>query len=682
MKIQKASLSTVSPDDISLVLRELEGANYPVPLGFLTEKVAFGKTEGQRSQALKKYDPSAKFEVGELIYKEYDETLNIGSKAAQHFKGAVALEVVNKTYFQDFDCEMLEVDYSGGGLFRKYIDYMKKTKTQVLLPSNYGRQNIEPELLPKEADPRLNELPMTESEIKKLAKNLRSELAKHPDVFGWQDFFQLKSKRLEINPSTIAAIDNYLADTGKSASAEELVEKFLEVPPANDLFALYCLSLNSLLEKKFKKDFVLVSEEKWGRWHLKNIVNTLPENKPISASPAQIPDLVAIDKPEMSTVSSFPIKIYLGWREILSGAVKIPRSLSKELIGAREYLFTETDTGKQYTLYYYPSGSFFIGLDEFYKQQDVPQGASLTLEKASETVFNFWVKKSKKKFSFPRLTYESSGDRFSLAPEDAFSYAEPNKIIYLEREALSHLFELYEQRNELNLKDLLLLVFKDPLLSSSSQSMHFLRAYHLVDLLKQTTQEDVELVLLNSPEFVKSEKKKGIFFYEEPAPIEEAPAIEQIAAEPVEPEAAGLPEAEAAGAPEERAEAAGEEKAGPEPAPPEPGIQAAEPSKEKVAKKKKKIRPEGEKLPRAKKSERRVIEEKIEEEESVQEALSAIKEVEEEGEEHALSERQEEFKTVQKEQPKFGFFAEVLKSALKKKDQPQPKKDEEEKEEK
>ena len=40
---------------------------------------------------------------------------------------------------------MLEVDYTGGGTFRKYIDYMKKTKTQVLLPSNCGGANAAPQ---------------------------------------------------------------------------------------------------------------------------------------------------------------------------------------------------------------------------------------------------------------------------------------------------------------------------------------------------------------------------------------------------------------------------------------------------------------------------------------------------------------------------------------------------------
>ncbi len=49
-----------------------------------------------------------------------------------------------------------------------------------------------------------------------------------------------------------------------------------------------------------------------------------------------------IEKPEMSIVTAFPIKIYLTWREISSGGIKIPRSLGKELAHAREYTFTDS----------------------------------------------------------------------------------------------------------------------------------------------------------------------------------------------------------------------------------------------------------------------------------------------------------------------------------------------------
>ena len=57
------------------------------------------------------------------------------------FKGPVVLTVVHKIGYKDYDCEMLEVDYTSGGTFRKYVDYMKKIKAQVLLPSNVGGGN-------------------------------------------------------------------------------------------------------------------------------------------------------------------------------------------------------------------------------------------------------------------------------------------------------------------------------------------------------------------------------------------------------------------------------------------------------------------------------------------------------------------------------------------------------------
>ena len=397
----------------------------------------------------------------------------------------------------------------------------------------------------------------------------------------------------------------------------------------------------------------------------------MPDNLPLSAPQAPLPELAEVEKPELSIVLDFPIKVYLTWREILSGGVKIPRSLSKELAGSREYVFTESDTGNKYTLYYFPAGSFFLGLGDFYKQNDVPQGASMTLERSGENSFNFWVKKSKKKMFFPRLEYVADRDEFRDTGEDGFSYAEPNKIIFLERETLARLFGLYEKREGLDLKQLLVTVFQDPALATPAHSLHFLRAYHLVDMIRQTTQEDVELNLVNSPEFTKSDKKKGMFIYKEPAPVVEEGFV-PVGEAFVPPAEAGA-EAEYLPSAEEGLEGpAGEEEVmpGPPSAPIRPS--AAEAKKEKAPKKKKKAKPEAEKLPRPKKSERRVIEEKIEEEESVQEALSAIKEREEEGEELHRGERKEEFKPVEKkEQPKFGFFAEMLKSALKqKKDQP------------
>ncbi|MBN2409609.1 MAG: hypothetical protein JXE07_07705, partial [Candidatus Aminicenantes bacterium] len=171
------SLTQVTTDDQTFIEKELEQTFRPLSLREITEKLAFHKTASQRVSDVYTYDPNCRYQVGDFIYKEYDEPLTVSSKTVEHFQGAVVLKVTNKIYYESFQCEMLEVDYSGGGVFRKYIDYMAKTKTQVLLPSDSEGKGVLPEKMPKAEDPRLSELPMTDRDIKALEKRLRSALS-------------------------------------------------------------------------------------------------------------------------------------------------------------------------------------------------------------------------------------------------------------------------------------------------------------------------------------------------------------------------------------------------------------------------------------------------------------------------------------------------------------------------
>jgi hypothetical protein len=725
---ENPNITAIAPGDTAFIEEELGRSPRPASLHALAEKLAFLKTAGRRSKEVKRYDSYARYDVGDYIYKDYDETLTVGSKSVDHFKGSVILKVVGRTFYKSFNTDMLEVDYDGGGVFRKYIDYMKKTRTQVLLPSNAEGRNATPEVLDRASDPRLTELPMTERDLKTLEKNLRTELARSAALFGWNESWQLLSRRVDIPEAKVKEIAAEFERTQVSASTEDLVKRFFGLEPSSDQFDLACMSLGFALEKKHRKDFVSLTLDGWGRWHLKKILNALPENLPLAAPLAKVPELVELEKPEMSHVQDFPIKVYLTWREILSGGIKVPRSLGKALSHAREYAFTDPEENKTYTLFYYPNAGYFLGLRDFYVANNIPQGTSLTLERKGPGQFHFWIKKSKKKISALKLAYDPAEDRFGDTGEEAFTFAEPNKIIYLERENIASLLPLYEQRDDLDLKDLLILVFRDPALSSPSHALHFLRAYHLVDILKQTTQEDVEFTLLNTPEFVKSEKKKGIFFYQEPiseiesildvVPTEAPPAEEEVVPrarrsadylppgtvgfleeEEEEPFQEGEPEIidltpRAPAPPQAREAGPSEEPPMPPPTPPtteKEKEKAAATAKKEKAPKKKKLKLEGDKSSRPKKSERRVIEERLVEEESAMDALAAIKQQEEElGEQRARTardkkekkEKKEEAKPASKEEPRFGVFGDLLKSALvKKKDEPSEEGEEPEAEE-
>jgi len=194
MDKENLKITAITAEDLAVIEQELSRTNRPLTTAELAEKLAFAKTASERHQAVKIYDPNARYEIGDFIYKEYDENLQVGSKATEHFQGAVVLKVINKTRLPNFPYEMLEVDYDGGGSFRRYLDYMKKTKTEVLLPSNPEGQGKAPEILEEERDPRQTELPMTEKDIKALERNLRKALSGSATFFSWDDFWQLSSK--------------------------------------------------------------------------------------------------------------------------------------------------------------------------------------------------------------------------------------------------------------------------------------------------------------------------------------------------------------------------------------------------------------------------------------------------------------------------------------------------------
>jgi hypothetical protein len=660
----------VTEENLAFIEKELEGAPKPLVLHEINEKLAFHKTASQRVQDVLKYDPSCKYEVGDQVYKDYDESLTVSSKTVEHFKGAVVLKVVNKVFYKSYQCEMLEVDYTGGGIFRKYIDYMKKTRTQVLLPSNCDGQGLAPETLGRAEDPRLCELPMTDKDMKALEKNLRAALTKSDKFFNWLDYWQLSKNQVAIPEDKVKAIEQEITEAGQSKLTAELVTRHFGLEPSHDLFDITCISLNVALDKKHKKEFVFVSPGGWGKWHLKSILNSYLQGLPLSAPPVNLPEGEGAEKPQLSTFHEFPLKIYLTWREVLSGGVRVPRTLNKELAHAREYTFTDAEEGKSYTVYYYPTSCFFLGLKDYYQSYNIPQGTSLTLEKKGPYQFNFWLKKSKKKIAVPQLSYDAALDRFGDTGTEVFTYALPNKIIFLEKDTLGQLLPLYEEREGKDLHELLLTAFKTFGLESEDHSLHFLRAYHLVDVLRQTTQEDVETTLINSTEFTAVEKKKGIFSYQEPMKVVEEAALELPAEAPA---------AEAA-APEETASVEiSEEIVEPEPitvpppvptppqAPAKPRAEGPAAPKGKPAKKKR-GKGEGERGPKPRKSERRVIEERIELAESEQEALAAVKVKETaEGEEAGPREKKEEIKPAAAQGAAFGFFADKLKSALQKK---------------
>jgi hypothetical protein len=691
--------------DLEFLEDDLVKTDIPVDLQELVKKVAIRKTSSQLSHAVKVYDPYCVYEVGDLISKEYNEPLIVSSKGAEPFKGKVVLKVIAKIPYESFNCEMLEVDYTGGGTFRKHIDYMKKTQTQVLLPCNTDGQAKTPQVLERDEDPRLDELPMTEKDLKKLQKNLESALVRSDKFFTWNKLWHLTARKIPITDKAIAKMEKYFRDTNKSASTAELVEHLFGLDNSHELYDLHCLSLNHVLDQKYKKNILFVSPEDKGKWIPKEILDSFLKNLPLATRRAKLSKFEDDSDFKPSQPQKLPIKVYLTWREILSGGIQIPKGLIRELSGAREYLFTYAETEKAYTVYFYPSSGIFLGLKEFYEENNVPQGASLTLERDEKGQYKFWLKKSKKKLSVLNVDYNPKDDKFMTDNKESTTYCLPHKIINLEPDTLVRLFALYEQRDRMDLRELVILVFKHFGLEGEALSLHHLRAFHLVDVLKHTSQEDIEKTLALSPEFIQSEKNAGIYLYtekvkalEEIPPEEpvEIPQREEAELDHLELSAEDLPEIGTVGEieafvelqeveeTEEPVEAppAVEIPAPPPPKAPtiqEPPVEQAEKAKKEKAPKKKRqrLKLETERVPRRRKGEKKFIEERIELEEFEMEALIAVKadtkpKPKKEGaappkKEVPAKEKKKEFEHVEAEKPMVGIFGDMLKSALEKK---------------
>ena len=652
------SLVLVTPDDLAFIEAEVRQTRRPFTLQELTQTLAFRKTAGQRTETVKIYDPTCIYQVGDSIINEYDEQLTVGSKVYETFRGSVILRVLRKTVDKTLNCEMMEVDYTGGGVFRKYVDYMAKTKTLVLLPANIGLTGTPPKIMGRESDPRITELPMTERDIKMLERALRSALIKSAAFFAWGDRWQLKADPPVVPDTTINGIETLITESRQSVATADLVRAFFGLEPSSDLFDITCLWLNHLLETKHRKEFVQVSTVDWGKWHLKSVLNSLPEGLALAAPESKPPEIDPAEKIDISPFHEFPLKVYLGWREIISGGVKIPKGFNKELAHSREYILSNAEEKQNIIAYFFPQLGYFLGLKDYFAAANVPQGTSMTLEKAGPARFKFWLKKSKKKISVAKVAYDAAADAFADAGE-APTMSLPNKIIYIERDQLAKLVALYPEREGKDLRELLIMVFKTFGIRSIGSALHYLRAYHLVDLLQRTTQEEVEMTLLNTPDFIKSDKKKGEFYFRPEPPVKEvvvpeaapeaaegAPAViltpEEMAladsyAEHPEPidEVAIADALEMEISPEEEARRAALAALNMDR---RPGLSidrgarlpttpaGIPPKKEKD---KKKIKIESDRRPKTRKSERRVLNESFAEQESEKDALHAMKDAEE-----------------------------------------------------
>ena len=70
---KKIEATQITPENLSFIEKEFSHTKKPLSLQEMAKKLVYKKTSSQMQQEVKKYDPECQYEVGDLIYKEYDE---------------------------------------------------------------------------------------------------------------------------------------------------------------------------------------------------------------------------------------------------------------------------------------------------------------------------------------------------------------------------------------------------------------------------------------------------------------------------------------------------------------------------------------------------------------------------------------------------------------------------------
>lgn len=501
-------------------LRELLKKGGPLSFSEAALKVAEREKEEEVLQPVKIYDPECDYEVGDLIYKEFKERLRIGRDKYIDFEGGAILKIVGKKYSPELECNLLTLEYDGEGPLKDHFDYLKRAHIGFYLPAYATGKKAE--FLPPEKDPRIHSKEINESKVREAKKIVKSVVEKSKDFYLWGDKFDLVKEKREIAADIVKAMEAYINQKKESASSEELTEKFLGRSPSDEDFGKWCLSLNYTLENNYKLTFVPVSYRGWGKWNTWSNLVEMQKGLPILVENTRSPFVSKSSFEIQTELKHFKIeekkreqkgKFILSWREVLSGAVRVGKFVKNHLPRELELRIRDKERNRYYTVYYFPEKGFILGLKDYFKENFVVQGTQLFMEWNEEREeFEFYIRRAKKPFHAPWLHYRSEDDAFYLHEGDISSEVEVPKHIFITRQELEDIIgRLDKLRKIQDLTALLREVLKSYGEVENSFRMHYIKAYHIVDLISAATKDNVILAFVGNEEFVQDSEEWGFF---------------------------------------------------------------------------------------------------------------------------------------------------------------------------
>lgn len=514
-------------EDLEFIKTYIRPLHNPVQFEEVVYQLALFKTKDSRKRQVKIYHPECEFKVGDLIYKEYPGKLPIGTKKFIEPSEGVILKVEelrNRMGLQE-----ILLSYDGTSDFRKYIEYLKRQKIDLLLPHKHSKPPREIEYLSADIDPRSQEAPLIERDFSQLKKKLLTALNKDSEIIFLCNKLMLAKNLKEINADVFIQIKEFLRTQGNSEKTEFLVENFVRVESSSPDFSAYCFSLNHYLFQDHKIDVQQTCEEGWGKWHLISVLFQLKRNALVSEINPLLSTLELKNKKnlfqrrrklEEQVFSEGENRFYLTQREIDSSALRLHISHA-DLGDSLELDLIDSANKKRYTVYNYKSDQLLLGLDKIYENYKVIQGTILSLEKDAQEQWVFSIRTTKKGTITDQIEYNSEKKIFRALDEKIASSVFVNKTIFLESEVFRTIeTHIDEYRRIKTLNKLFHKIFLEFGIRERNYEIHILRLYHILDCISPIDLKTVEEVVLSNNEFIPSEKIGGVFFLDSDAVME------------------------------------------------------------------------------------------------------------------------------------------------------------------
>lgn len=379
-------------DDIEAVKSLFEELDEPLPLASIVQTILERKKAGVTRKRIKIFDPRSDYEIGDLILKNYDETLRAGKTRTIHVKDEVLLTVVDKFKHPVLPCTMLEVHYEGTGPFKLHTEFLAKTGAKLLLACAQSDPPADVRFLEDSQDPRVKAQEPTPEEESAFTAMLRQDVTTSPLFLQWQNNWFLAERKIEINPGIIHRAEKLIKDHGSSLATEEILAEIFSTNSGDVKFPTFAISFNHTLENFYRKKFVCVSFKHWGRWNLQE--NLEAKKNDAAGVGERLEDFIETIEGEEEILarkrerlilpfleaSTDQIRMCLSFRDINAGALR-PLHVPAGFFGLEREI--PVRCGEQrFMIDYFPESGILLGFGDLFAR--CRQGDLLALSRSGE----------------------------------------------------------------------------------------------------------------------------------------------------------------------------------------------------------------------------------------------------------------------------------------------------------